>query len=501
MDDENEKKIDNEVKTEEAKGTDGENRVLSPWAARFFDEVAVSDIKEEPKEAQESSDSSGENPPEEEKPSEEQGEVSEETVSEIPDEEEAEDGDKVKLNFLSLFLAFAVVIIVTVFVTFLVARGMYKKETKIYKSSSVCFDDKKLDADKVAKFQEILDFVRANYYKDYDINDMIEGAIEGMVSSLEDPYGGYYAPGNMDSYTSFVEGSYTGVGFSVSACEEGLLVTEVFEGSPAEKAGFVAGDVITRINGKAAAELSTEELSAILKVEGAAIKIKAVKADGSVLDAEVVAEKIIPQSVEYRELRSGIKYIEIKQFIKDTSKEFKAAVDKAAEAGAKGIIIDLRNNPGGYADEATAVADIILPEGTIATSRDRNDKILTEIKSDKNEITVPVVILVNQNSASASELVTGAFRDFKKGEIVGVHTYGKALSQINRVFDKDGSGIVLSYSRYFTPSGECIDGVGIEPTVKVELAEEYKNTMPLEIPEGQDLQLNKAIEIIEGGND
>ena len=110
------------------------------------------------------------------------------------------------------------------------------------------------------------------------------------------------------------------------------------------------------------------------------------------------------------------------------------------------------------------------------------------------------MLLVNEKSASASELVTGAFRDFKKGEIVGVHTFGKALSQINKVYKTDGSGIVLTYSRYFTPSGECIDGVGIEPTVKVELSEEYKGVDPEKIPAESDLQLMKAIEIIKGKN-
>lgn len=484
------------------KTAEKEQSVVSPWAARFFDEVAVSDVRLPENSSNEVRvDSSSEETNKAEKePIAETAEKANDKEKDEEEKTEAPDGksQRFSLNFMTLFIAFALVIIVTVFITFFVAKKMYSERNGIHAGTSVSFADKDVDVEKIAKFQDILDFIRNNYYKDYDINDMIEGAIEGMVESLDDPYGNYYAPGNMDSYTSFIEGSYTGLGFTSSASEKGLTVTEVVGGSPAEKAGIAVGDLVTHINEKEVSSLSSTEISSMLAVAGTEIKLKGVKADGNAFDIGVTVEKIIPTTVTYKELEEGIKYIGISQFISGTAEEFKKAVEKAAAEDATGLVIDLRNNPGGYANEATNIADIILPEGTIATSRDRNDKILTEVKSDKNEITVPVVLLVNERSASASELVTGAFRDFKKGEIVGVHTFGKALSQINKVYKTDGSGIVLTYSRYFTPSGECIDGVGIEPTVKVELSEEYKGVAPEKIPAESDLQLIKAIEIIKG---
>lgn len=350
------------------------------------------------------------------------------------------------------------------------------------------------------KFQDIIKFIEENYYTEYDINKLVEGAIEGMVDALEDPYGGYYPPGNMTNYTSFIEGSYTGIGFKSSACDEGMEIKEIFPDTPAEKAGLAVGDKVTHIDGKEVKALSSEELSAILGTEGVEIKLTVIKVSGKTEDISLKIEKIITPSVHYKELENNIKYICISQFIAGTAEDFKAALNKAAAGKCSGIIIDLRNNPGGYEKEASAVADIILPAGTIATSKDRYGNVVKTVTSDKNEIAVPVVLLVNQNSASASELVAGAFRDFKKGELVGVRTYGKALAQINKVYDEDGSGIVLTTSRYYTPSGECIDGVGIEPTVTVEAKEEYRNSDPEDIPFEDDVQLAKAVEIIKDGN-
>lgn len=171
-------------------------------------------------------------------------------------------------------------------------------------------------------------------------------------------------------------------------------------------------------------------------------------------------------SVTYENLENGIKYIKISQFIDGTSKEFKTALETDSK-DVKSVIIDLRDNPGGYANESIAVADIILKKCVIATSRDRNGKTVKTEESDDNGISLPIVLLVNGGTASAAELVTGAVRDNKAGTIVGEHTYGKALAQITKNFEYDGTGLVLSAYTYFTPSGECIDKVGIEPDRKV----------------------------------
>jgi len=490
MDDTRDKEVlplGNEAETDKIQK---ENDVMSPWAARFFNTVGNAD---EP--SCETSETEVSEPYCETSETDNNDVAEDNAYTEPePDEEKKKQG----VNLLTLFLSFSAVIVVTVFITFFTAKILFQRGNSVGDSDSVSFADETLDEKKVAKFQDIIEFIKENYYKDYDMNELIEGAIEGLVESLDDPYGSYYSPGNMDSYTSFIEGTYTGVGFKSAACEEGMKVTEVFKDSPAEKAGIVSGDIVTAIDGVKIAELSSEEISAKLGVQGTEIKLGIKVEDGSYKEITVAVDVIKLSSVHFKELENDIKYIYISQFIDGTADEFKAALEKAAKDSCRGIVIDLRNNPGGYEKEASAVADMLLPKGTIATSRDRDGKVLKTVTSDKNEVEVPIVIIVNQNTASAAELLTGAFRDFEKGEIVGVKTYGKALAQINHVYEFDGSGIVLTTSRYYTPSGECIDGVGIEPTIKVELAEDHKNTSPLSIPAESDTQLSKAVEILEG---
>lgn len=185
--------------------------------------------------------------------------------------------------------------------------------------------------------------------------------------------------------------------------------------------------------------------------------------------------------VSSKELDNYIKYVKIDRFSEGSSEAFRNEMTKLSETATDGIIIDLRGNPGGYADEAIAIADIILPKGTTATAIDRDGNTVRTAESDENEINVPVVLLVNGNTASAAELLTGAFRDFKKGDIIGTKTYGKALAQIRITFESDNSGIVLSTYKYLTPSGECIDGVGITPTIEVEDDSETEVDEQLEI--------------------
>lgn len=254
---------------------------------------------------------------------------------------------------------------------------------------------------------------------------------------------------------------------------------------------------MTAVNGKTITEMEENELASYFKKEGETVEVTFILADGTSSVKSITVESIKEKTVYTKALDGGLQYIRITQFINGTSDEFKTAVDAALMGDScKGIILDLRNNPGGYESEASKVADIILPEGTIATAQDRDGNVVKTITSDASAISVPMVILINQNTASAAELVTGAFRDFKAGEIVGVKSYGKALAQRNKEFGSDGSGIVLSTSRYFTPSGECIDKVGIMPTKIVELAEEYASLSPDMIPEGCDIQLYVAMEAL-----
>ncbi|MBO7399190.1 MAG: PDZ domain-containing protein [Clostridia bacterium] len=360
---------------------------------------------------------------------------------------------------------------------------------------SVDFTEQGLDDEQTAKLQSVYRFIIDNYYTDVDPNELIEGAVRGMAESINDPYGSYYRPGKMSDYTDFIDGSYNGIGMTVKTVDGSIIVTEVAEDSPASRAGIVPGDIVKAVNGKSAEGVPLSELRDELSKTGAEI-VLTIENEGVTRDVRCTVEKIIKKTVSTRDLGGGLKYIRITQFIGGTAEEFRKALLEITEDGADGLIIDLRGNPGGYVSEAAEISDILLPEGTIAVSKKRDGTVVSTLTSDANGVKVPMVMLVNGGTASASELLAGAFRDFKAGTIVGSHTYGKALAQINLTFESDGSGIVLSTHRYFTPSGECIDGVGIEPDVTVLPAEEYKNTDPDNIPEGEDAVLNMAIEIL-----
>lgn len=404
---------------------------------------------------------------------------------------------EIKVNAFVLFLCAALLVAVTVFATFFLADKFYYNGYAFNKGNKVTFKGENVDTMKVAKFQDVLDFICENYYTDYDINEFIEGAIEGVVNKLEDPYSKYYGPDTMSEYVSFIEGSYSGIGITVKSHEKGYSVEEVVAESPADKAGVKVGDILTSINGESVVGMATETFRGYLKTDGNTLDLAFILADGTTQVRKVTVSIIKEQSVKLKDLEGGLKYIRITQFIPGTADSFKIAVDKAvADKECKGIVLDLRGNPGGYADEAAKVADIILPEGTVATAQNRKGETVKTITSDANCIKVKLTVLINETTASASELVAGAIRDFKYGEIIGVKSYGKALGQINKEYTGDGSGIVLSSSRYFTPTGECIDQVGITPSIVVELAEEHRILDVENIPAGYDTQLYKAMETL-----
>ena len=383
-------------------------------------------------------------------------------------------------------MGLVLIIIVTMLTTFVFTD-------KILNKNKVEFDGQGVDYYKLEKLQIVLDLINEYYYFDYEMNDLIEGAILGLVYSLEDPYTNYIQPGELESYMNYITGSYSGVGISYQKEEEGFRIKRVENNSPAQQAGLEVEDLVTKINNISVLEYTEEMLTNTLGTPNVTSELTVVKKDGSVVSVSVTATEINMESVVVKELEAGIKYIRLTQFDNDTGKEFTDAVALACTENCKGLVIDLRNNGGGYENQATIVADTILPEGTIAYSEDKYGNEISRTVSDANEIKVPVVLLVNQNSASASEYVTGAFRDFNKGKIIGTKTYGKGVGQITYSFD-DNSGITLTVARYFTPSGDCIHGVGITPDIVVELSEEYKNAALDDIPFEKDLQLQKAIE-------
>lgn len=338
----------------------------------------------------------------------------------------------------------------------------------------------------INKFGDVYEFINENYYEPVDAEKLLEGAIEGMVNSLDDPYGEYYGPDEMSNYTDFISGEFSGPGFkgrfkTAGNGERSIEVISVDEDSAAAQAGIKVKERIIQVNGKSIVDYDDNEIRQLFTQDGTEVTLKIEKEDGAQYDAVCKVEKKIKTTVEKKKLEGNITYVKISQFIRGTADAFVKAVNDEENETTSGIIIDLRDNPGGYADEAAKVADVLLGEGTVAILKNRNDEPAETFQSDSTEVTVPIVLIVNEKTASSAEILTMAFKEFGKGEIVGVKTYGKALAQIMAKYDFDGSGLVLSAYRVFSESGKCIDGVGIEPTI---------------IVEDDGARLEKAIEVI-----
>ena len=402
---------------------------------------------------------------------------------------------EVRISGVVLLLVAVLLIAVTAAVCLTVSNRIYKNRLEKERTYKVLFSSE-TDPYKLAKLQDIIDFVSKDFALEYTGDQLVEGAIDGYVNALGDRYSYYIKPGDYSSYNDYITGTYAGIGIATSFSDEGMTITDVFEDTPAKEAGLSVGELITHVNGLKIGTSEASQVGSMLGQEGVIVKLTVVGLDGITREVEMKTAIISRQSVFGMGYEDGVYYIRISQFDSDTGDEFNQMIKVAENGGMKALVLDLRGNPGGYERQADMVADTLLGEGIIAYSEDKNGKRASEVKSDAAELNVPVVLLVNANTASASELVAGAFRDFKKGTIVGKRTFGKAIGQISRSYSEDGSGIVLTVATYFTPSGECIHGVGIAPDVEISLKAEYENLTPDKIPAGEDAQLEKAFELV-----
>lgn len=397
----------------------------------------------------------------------------------------------------SLLLIWGVIlVIVSVAVTFFAADRLYFGGYFVDTSNKVTFNTENNDLYNISKLQTVIDEIESKFYPGVEKNVLVEGAISGIVEALNDQFTVYYKPGTMNAYQEFITGSYEGIGAKVKTCDKGLEVTEAYENSPAANAGIAVGDIIVKINGESTVGMDSDRLAQLLGTGDTQLKLDILTADGTEKTAELTVDKVQVQTVYTQPEGEGIYRVTVTQFDSDTGTEFYDKVTEIMNQGCRALIIDLRNNGGGYESQAVQIADMILPEGVIATSKDKNGKTIKEIKSEASSLDMPVAILVNGNTASASELLAGAVKDFGKGKLVGTKTYGKAIGQIQLDFEQDGSGLVITTACYYTPSGNCIQGTGITPDFHVELPDEYKKSAVKDIPEDKDTQLQKAMELI-----
>lgn len=355
------------------------------------------------------------------------------------------------------------------------------------------------------KLDVINTYIEKNYlYEDVDYNKADEAAVKAYVGSLDEPYTRYYDKDEFEEYMGKLEEGYVGIGVIVAVDDEKdrIMVLSAFINSPAYEAGLKPGDYIISAEGKEFKGTNMDECVATIKngKEGTRVKLK-IERDGQMLDFEIERKEVVENSVLSKMLDNDIGYVSILGFNtnKDSSNtntytEFVDAVKQLQDSGMKKMIIDLRDNPGGVLEVVCNIADYLLPEGLITYTETKDGK-RNEHKSDKSDLNIPMVVLINGRSASASEVLSGALKDYGRADIVGTKSFGKGIVQ--SVFPLwDGSGMSMTISKYYTPNGKCIHGIGIEPDYTVELPEKYKESYVSDIPIEDDTQLNKAIEIL-----
>ena len=351
----------------------------------------------------------------------------------------------------------------------------------------------------VQKAKYIEETVKESYTGDIDDDQMEEYMYKGMMASLGDPYSAYYNSEEYEELTTETTGSYEGIGVvmqqDVNTGE--VKVVRCYEGAPGEKAGLLPEDVLVEVNGES---VSGMELSEVVdKVKSSQDQVAhltiAREGESEYLEIDVHLEEVNIPVVQSEMLEDNIGYIALYEFTEQTEPQYMEAFEALKDQGMERLIIDVRNNPGGLLTSVCDILEDILPEGLIVYTEDKNGEREEYACDGENELDIPLAVLVNGNSASASEIFAGAIQDYSKGTIVGTTTFGKGIVQSLIPFN-DGSAIKTTTAKYYTPSGKCIHGTGIQPDVEVELSEGLEQETS--ISHEEDNQLQKAIEVVKG---
>ena len=333
-------------------------------------------------------------------------------------------------------------------------------------------DDKEL----IGEMESLKGLLDKNFLFDYEEEDLYNGALKGMFANLGDPYTSYYPAEEFTKLMENLDGRYKGIGVTVSASKEGTIkVIQVFEDSPAKEAGMKSGDIIKSVEGK---EFDATELDKAVglirgepctKVKLEVIRISEDKPEGEEIPMmverrDVKVDTVFAQNISIADKNIG--YLRLSAFDDITWDDFKEKYSKLKNSDIDGLVLDLRNNPGGSLDVCLNIADTFLDEGVIVTTEDKNGNVITE-KSDADMDDIPMVTLINENSASASEILAGAFKDRGRSKIVGKKSFGKGIVQ--KLFPlENGAGAKITISEYKTPNGEKINKIGVKPDVEVE---------------------------------
>ena len=358
--------------------------------------------------------------------------------------------------------------------------------------------DSILDRETIDKLNNLYGLIKGTYIEEVDKKTLQEGLYRGLLEALDDPYSVYY---NKEEYAEMMEstsGTFEGIGAYLTQDPDtkDISVVKPIKDSPAQKAGMLADDIIVEVDGE---DVTGQDLNLVVSKlrgpKGTEVKVGVQrKGEDDIIRFDIKRAEINSESVDHEMLEDKIGYIQIMDFADDTANQFNEAMDDLEDQGMKKLIIDLRSNGGGYVDVSVQIADRLVKDGVIVSVRDRNELSYSyEDAGDEKYLKIPCVVLVDGNTASASEILTGALRDYKIATVMGTKTFGKGITQIITPLE-DGSGVKITNSKYYSPNGENIHGKGIEPDVEVEFdAEKYKE-------DGTDNQLEEAIRYLKSDN-
>lgn len=349
----------------------------------------------------------------------------------------------------------------------------------------------------VDKLEALDNLIDLKYLEDVKDVSFAEGIYKGFVESLGDPYSTYYTA---DEYKALMESSsgvYHGIGATVSQDTKTGIITIVkpFVTGPAYKVGIKPGDILSKVNGDDVTGVDLSEVVSKMKGKsGTKVKVTILReGEKDPMEFEITRKKIEVPTIEYKLLDDKIGYVVISEFDEITVTQFDAAIDDLEKQGMKALVVDVRNNPGGLLTSVVKILDRILPPELLVYTEDKYNKRVEEFAKDKKQVKVPMAVLINGNSASASEIFAGTLQDYKTATLVGTTSFGKGIVQSVYPFN-DGSAVKLTISKYYTPNGRNIHKTGITPDVKVELDEELQKEVI--IPIKKDNQLQKAISLL-----
>lgn len=349
-----------------------------------------------------------------------------------------------------------------------------------------------ISSDTETKLSYLKKLIDETYLHDVKEKDLNEGIYKGYVEGLGDQYSAYYDKKETKELTESLDGSFSGIGavMTQDASSGVITITRVYDDSPAKKAGIKTGDILYRVEEKTVTGKDLDKVVSWIKgKKGTKVNLTLLRGTNSdKIKVTATRDVINVETVKYKVLENQIGYISISEFDSVTGAQFAKALKQLQKKNIEGLVVDLRNNPGGSLSTVCDILDSILPKGLSVYTKDKNGKKEEYTSDEKHRLNLPMSVLVNGQSASASEIFAGAVQDYGKAEIIGTQTYGKGVVQ--NLFDlKDGTCVKLTTSEYFTPKGRNIDGKGITPDVKIEYKYNAKDPKA-------DNQLDKAVSVV-----